>query len=132
MTRRHRLVRRSAVALAAAALMGTVAVAAQDGVAAASSPKVLYVGSVAGVTTPANATYATIQAAVDAAKPGATILVAPGDYHENGDAGTASGSAAARQGNYGAVIIHTKNLTIRGMDRNATIIDGTLPTASTP
>lgn len=132
MTRRHRLVRRSAVALAAAALVSTVAVAAQDGVAAASSPKVLYVGSVAGVTTPANATYATIQAAVDAAKPGATILVAPGDYHENGDAGTASGSAAASQGNYGAVIIHTKNLTIRGMDRNATVIDGTLSSASTP
>jgi len=132
MKRSHRLIRRSAVVLAVAAIASTVAVATQDGVASASSPKVLYVGSVAGVTTPANATFTSIQAAVNAAKPGATILVAPGDYHESGDAGTTAGSSNVGNGNYGAVIIHTKNLTIRGMDRNNTIIDGTLSSASTP
>ena len=118
--------------LVVAAIASTVAVTTQDGVASAATPKVLYVGSVAGYATPANATFSSIQAAVNAAKPGATILVAPGDYHENGDAGTTAGSSAVGSGNYGAVIIHTKNLTIRGMDRNSTIVDGTLSSASTP
>jgi hypothetical protein len=47
----------------------------------------------------------TIQAAVDAAKPGDLVLVAPGVYHE-------------------AVIVCTADLTIRGEDRNTTILDG--------
>ena len=132
MKRSHRLIRRSAVLLAVAAVGATVAVSVQDGVASASAPKVLYVGSIPGTSTPSDATYSTIQAAVDAAKPGTTILIAPGDYHENGDAGTTSGSSAVGVGNFGAVLIHTKNLILRGMDRNATIIDGTASTASTP
>src|SRR6185437_8347271 len=47
----------------------------------------------------------TIQGAVDAAQPGDLILVAPGTYHE-------------------AVKVCTSDLTIRGEDRNQTILDG--------
>ncbi len=49
--------------------------------------------------------FKTIQSAVDAAKPGDLILVAPGVYHE-------------------AVNVQTDRLVIRGLDRNKTILDG--------
>ena len=49
--------------------------------------------------------HATIQEAVDAAKPGDLILIAPGTYNE-------------------AVDVETENLTIRGLDRNEVILDG--------
>jgi plastocyanin len=48
---------------------------------------------------------ATIQEAVDAAEPGGLVLIAPGEYEE-------------------AVVVTTPFLTIRGLDRNATILDG--------
>ncbi|MFZ4718947.1 MAG: right-handed parallel beta-helix repeat-containing protein [Ilumatobacteraceae bacterium] len=51
--------------------------------------------------------YPTIQAAVDAAEPGALILIAPGTYNE-------------------AVQVETDELTIRGLDRNTVILDGKL------
>lgn len=49
--------------------------------------------------------YATIQAAVDAALPGDTVLIPPGVYNE-------------------AVVVTTPGLRIRGLDRNTTILDG--------
>ena len=49
--------------------------------------------------------YPTIQSAVDAADPGDLVLIAPGVYREE-------------------VTVTTPSLTIRGLDRNATIVDG--------
>jgi hypothetical protein len=49
--------------------------------------------------------FSTIQNAVDAAKSGDLVLIAPGVYHE-------------------AVRVKTADLTIRGEDRNSTILDG--------
>ncbi|MGZ6077698.1 MAG: hypothetical protein ACXWK6_07825 [Myxococcaceae bacterium] len=62
--------------------------------------------------------FQTVQAAVDAAKPGDWILIGPGDYHEQG---------APNAG----VLVTTPNLHLRGMDRNKVVIDGTRPGAST-
>jgi hypothetical protein len=75
---------------------------------AASSSHVLLVGTFHGV----HGQYATVQAAVNAAKPGDWVLVAPGDYH-------AAGAPNA------GVLITTPGIHVRGMDRNGTIIDGT-------
>jgi hypothetical protein len=62
--------------------------------------------------------FGTIQAAVDAAEPGDWILVAPGDYKELGNPG---GEEPA------GVLITTPNVHLRGMDRNAVVVDGTRP-----
>lgn len=51
------------------------------------------------------ADYPTIQAAVDAAEPGDLILIGEGVYNE-------------------AVVVQTDNIVIRGIDRNAVILDG--------
>lgn len=96
-----------ALALPAPALAGNV-----------TKPSVLLVGSYHGVA----GQYSSIQAAVDAAKPGDWILVGPGDYHERGDRSHwVTGEAG------GGVMVQTPDLHIRGMDRNAVIIDGTKP-----
>jgi hypothetical protein len=49
--------------------------------------------------------FATIQAAVDAADPGDLVLIGPGTYAEE-------------------VVVETDDLTLRGLDRNAVILDG--------
>ncbi len=74
---------------------------------------VLQVGSYKGIA----GGYTSIQQAVNAARPGDWILVGPGDYHEN---------ATPNAGVY----ITTQNLHLRGMDRNAVIVDGTVPGAA--
>ncbi len=69
---------------------------------------VLTVGHFHGVS----GDFATIQAAVDAARSGDIILIAPGDYHE---------SATSSAG----VLITTPRLHLIGMNRNRVIVDGT-------
>ena len=49
--------------------------------------------------------YPTIQAAVNAAKPGSLVLVSPGVYKE-------------------AVTVTTANIVIRGLDRTGTVLEG--------
>ena len=60
--------------------------------------------------------YSTIQSAVDAARPGDWVLIAPGDYHEQG---------SSEDG----VRITTPNIHLRGLDRNGVVVDGTKPGA---
>jgi hypothetical protein len=66
--------------------------------------------------------YQTIQAAVDAAQPGDWVLIGPGDYHEQYDHTAPVGPKAL-----GGVYITTPSVHVRGMDRNAVIVDGTKP-----
>jgi hypothetical protein len=81
--------------------------------------QVLRVGSYKGI----RGQFKTIQAAVDAAKPGDVILVGPGDYKTTTEGRTVTTS-------YGddfpaGILITTPNLTLRGMNRNKVIVDGT-------
>ncbi|MFN8163081.1 MAG: hypothetical protein U0R26_04470 [Solirubrobacterales bacterium] len=62
--------------------------------------------------------FKSIQAAVDAAHPGDWILVGPGDYKEQGNSGAAEPAG---------VLITTPNIHLRGMNRNAVVVDGTKP-----
>jgi hypothetical protein len=71
--------------------------------------------------------YATIQGAVDAAQPGDTILVGPGDYHATDDLAHPPTPAQAALGDFGGVLVTTPRLTIRGMDRSTVVVDGTKP-----
>jgi hypothetical protein len=86
-----------------------------------SSPKVLLVGSFDGIA----GGYRTIQSAVDAARPGDWILIGPGDYHEKADESGRRGNPD--DGQMGGVYIAKSGITLRGMDRNSVIIDGTRP-----
>ncbi len=88
--------------------------------APAASVRVLLVGTYEGHA----GTYSTIQAAVDAAKPGDWVLVAPGDYHERYDHTTKAADEATA-----GVWVTTAGVHIRGMDRNGVVIDGTKPGA---
>lgn len=90
----------------------TILVAASGGVmsttAATLTSNVLRVGRFHGI----DGQFESIQAAVNAARPGDWILVAPGDYHETG---------APQAG----VLITTPGIHLRGMDRNTVVVDGT-------
>ncbi len=117
------------VALCLAALAGGLLSACSSSSPTAAPPtgKVLLVGSFDGHA----GKYQTIQAAVNAAKPGDWILIGPGDYHENDDA-TAPTPQMASLGGFGGVLVRTGDLHIRGMNRNSVIVDGTKAGAPEP
>src|SRR5206468_7545567 len=79
-----------------------------------STPNVLLVGTYNNIP----GAYTSVQQAVLAAQPGDWILVAPGDYKEDGYAGAEEPAG---------VLITTPDVHLRGMDRNGVIIDGTVP-----
>ncbi len=85
------------------------------------SARVLLVGTYHGI----RGGYSSIQAAVDAARTGDFILVAPGDYKEQADHRRNRGP---QPDDYPAgVVIAKARITLRGMNRNAVIVDGTKP-----
>jgi len=85
-------------------------------VASAASAKVLLVGSYKG--TPGQ--FSSIQAAINAAKAGDWILIGPGDYKT-----TSTRKAPGRSDLATGILITKGGLHIRGMNRNAVIVDGT-------
>ncbi len=113
---------RQLAALGAALLTGTVLASCSS----SSSPAVLLVGTYHGMA----GQYTSIQAAVDAAQPGDYVLIAPGDYHETDDAHVTSAGLLST-GDHGGVVVRTSNLTIRGMNRDTVIVDGTKSDAPT-
>ncbi|HEU4362021.1 MAG TPA: hypothetical protein VFR27_10995 [Mycobacterium sp.] len=103
-----------------------VLVAGDVGVAAAAPAaggSVLLVGSYHGIP----GQYSSIQAAVDAARPGDWVLIGPGDYHEPGNRVPPGALGDDQAG--AAVLVTTPNIWIRGMDRNQVMLDGTKPGA---
>ena len=84
----------------------------------AAGARVLRVGTYKGV----HGQFKSIQAAVKAARPGDWILIAPGDYKEHSGRAPAGDSAAPA-----GVLITTRDLYIRGMNRNTVVVDGTKP-----
>ncbi len=94
-----------------------ISMAAGLAAVAPAGAQVLRVGSFKGV----RGQFSSIQAAVSAAKPGDVILVGPGDYKT-----TSSHIPKGSGGEFPAgVLITTPNLILRGMNRNAVVVDGT-------
>jgi hypothetical protein len=95
-----------------------IALCAAAAFASVASARVLRVGSFHGI----RGQFRSIQAAVNAARPGDWILVGPGDYKEH------SGRAPSGRPDLPAgVLITTPRLYVRGMNRNTVIVDGTKP-----
>ena len=92
---------------------------AVGGLVALASPagaQVLRVGSYHGIP----GQYTSIQAAVNAAKPGDWILVGPGDYKT-----TTSAEPHGRKDTPAGILITKPRIYVRGMNRNKVIVDGT-------
>jgi hypothetical protein len=87
-------------------------------VAASASAKVLRVGTFHGK----KGQYKTIQAAVNAARPGDWVLVAPGDYKTTSDVQVTDPDGAKAPA---AIVVKRPDVFIRGMNRNTVIVDGT-------
>jgi hypothetical protein len=122
--------RRTGVLVAACVMGGAMMAACSSsssstsGSGTSGSGKVLLVGTFQGHA----GQYKSIQAAVNAAKSGDWILVAPGDYHETADASGLPTDPS--HGDAGGVLITTSGIHLRGMNRSTVIVDGTKPTAS--
>jgi hypothetical protein len=86
--------------------------------APSASAKVLRVGSYKGIT----GQFSSIQAAINAARPGDWILVGPGDYKT-----TSSRTPAGRPDLASGLIMSKRDVYIRGMNRNTVVVDGTKP-----
>jgi hypothetical protein len=80
--------------------------------------RVLRVGTFNGI----HGQFSSLQAAIDAAKPGDWILIGPGDYKTS-----SSTHPAGRSDLAAAIVVSKRNLHIRGMNRRTVIIDGTKP-----
>src|SRR6476619_2521985 len=82
--------------------------------ASAAGAAVLRVGTFKGI----KGQYTSIQQAVDAAKPGDWVLVAPGDYKEH------TGRSPKGRSDLPAGVLITKDrVRLRGMNRNTVIVD---------
>jgi hypothetical protein len=100
------------------AVIGAVALWVAVLIAPAANADVLRVGTYNGIP----GQYSSIQDAVAAAQPGDFILVAPGDYKTTGSTAPSDSSDTPA-----AVLMATPYVTLRGMDRNTVIVDGTKP-----
>jgi len=87
-------------------------------VAPAAGASVLRVGTYRGI----RGQFTSIEAAVDAAKPGDWILIAPGDYKTS-----SSRAPAGAPDSPAGILISKPRLYLRGMNRNTVVIDGTKP-----
>jgi hypothetical protein len=126
----RKITKRTSALGAAALLLGLLSAAAPShggavaGLRGWRSARVLLVGTFHGK----KGRYPTIQAAVDAARPGDWILVGPGDYHETAD--ESGRYINPGDGQMGGVYIDKSGITLRGMNRNSVIVDGTNPGSS--
>jgi hypothetical protein len=100
-----------------------LAVCASAGLPASAGAQVLRVGTWHKLV----GQFTTVQGAVKAARPGDTILVAPGDYKTNPNQVT---SPAGHPEFPAGVLITTPRLLLRGMNRAGVVIDGTTPGSS--
>ena len=106
-TSRNRFRTLSAAAVSVAALIAATACGGSDD-AQDSDASTVTTAEAAGTVLRVPADYDTIQAAVDATKPGDLVLIAPGVYTPEGV----------------GIVVETADIVIRGEDRNEVIIDG--------
>jgi hypothetical protein len=106
----------TSVAAPVAGFGGSAVAASRAPAAHHRAPRVLRVGTYHGK----RGQFRSIQSAVNAAKPGDWILVAPGDYKTRG-----SWAPKDAPEQPAGVYVHTSRLFIRGMNRNRVIVDGT-------
>ncbi len=120
-TMRRRATRAAVIGVAIGALLAACSSGSTSSSSGttATAGHVLLVGTFHGHAGP----YKTIQSAVDAAKAGDWILVAPGDYHEAAD--QAKPPTNPDTGDFGGVLISTPKVHLRGMNRSTVIVDGT-------